>query len=209
VPIEEMHIARVDFEEARQLADATSVLQDLTFVVNVLERLEALLAEGNEADAVLVQACWTSALVAYIRCFSTGKRTGLTEAVFEGVRGRDADAVEVHRHFKDLRDKHVAHSVNPFEQVEVGLVLSPEGSEQHEIEGVARLGMTLISPDLEGIQSLAECAKIAGRHTAERFRQLNEEVLTKGRELPIADLYATATPRTVAPGPDAASRPRR
>jgi hypothetical protein len=57
--------------------------------------------------------------VKYVRCFTTGKRFGLDLSVFDDSDG----ARDTHQYFKDMRDKHVVHSVNPFEDASVGVVL--------------------------------------------------------------------------------------
>jgi hypothetical protein len=44
----------------------------------------------------------------------------LTDDVFQTLKG----GTEFHQHYKKMRDKHIAHSVNPFEQVRVGVALS-------------------------------------------------------------------------------------
>ena len=56
--------AVVEYEEARELADAASVEGDLGFVEEVLSRLVELLREqGEQVDHVLVEAYWTGVLV--------------------------------------------------------------------------------------------------------------------------------------------------
>jgi len=145
--VERMPIAILDFEEARQLADYGAILQDLSFVLGVLERLHELLGEdGDDADSVLVRAYWTAALIAYVRCFSAGKRFGLSEEIFEGIEG----GVGAHRLYKQLRDKHIAHSVNPFEQVKVGAVLASEAAGERKIEGIAATYFNFLSHSQEG-----------------------------------------------------------
>ena len=101
----------------------------------MLKRLLQLLDE-NSNDDVLLRSYWTAALISYIRCFATGKRFGLSpETVFKGREG----ATEVHEFVLDLRTKHIAHSVNPFEQTVVGVILSAPESGRREVEGVAAL----------------------------------------------------------------------
>ncbi|TMF08586.1 MAG: hypothetical protein E6I38_07175 [Chloroflexi bacterium] len=198
-----MHMADVDFREARELADLASIAQDLGFVIEVLNRLVELL-ESDSEDRILVQSYWSAALVAYIRCFSAGKRLGLDETIFEGWDG----AIEGHRFYKDLRDKHIAHSVNPFEQVVVGLALSSPASGRRQVEGVAMLSQKLISQEADGVRELDRLAKFARRKVVVRAKECENEVLQIGKTMPTEDLYSRVSLRTVAPGPEEAATPR-
>lgn len=202
-----MHVARVDFDEARRLADLGGIQQDLLFVRGALTRLAGII-NRQDADLILIQAYWTAALVVYVRCFATGKRCGLSESIFDGIDGDGTTAIEVHRHFKDLRDKHVAHSVNPFEQVEVGLVLTAPETGERKVEGVATLAMKLVSLTREGVESLLELTRIAGKWVAAEGGQLESAVLEAGKALDVDSLYDTAGLRLVAPGLQQAGKAR-
>lgn len=202
-----LHVARVEFEEAKRFADYISIFQDLNFVLEALNRLRGLLGE-EEPDAVIVQAYWAAALVAYVRCFSTGKRTGLSESIYEGIQGPEQSAIEVHRHFKAMRDKHIAHSVNPFEQVEVGIMLAPESAPERKVEGVATLTLRHISPTVDGVESLHELARTARQKTGSECQRLQQTCLAVAKTLDLDDLYEAAVIRATAPGPEEASQPR-
>ncbi|MGH3550515.1 MAG: hypothetical protein ACRDQU_20825 [Pseudonocardiaceae bacterium] len=81
---------RFDSIEARELADISSVIQDLKFVNACCERLWSEMQKGKaEQDVVLVRALWSAALVAYWRCFGNGKRAPLhrTDINTEGYSG--------------------------------------------------------------------------------------------------------------------------
>ncbi|HEX7278114.1 MAG TPA: hypothetical protein VF255_00695, partial [Solirubrobacterales bacterium] len=161
--------------------------------------------DGDDADSVLVRAYWTAALIGYVRCFSTGKRFGLSEEVFKDIEG----GVEVHRYYKQLRDKHVAHSVNPFEQVKVGVVLAAEVVGERKLEGVVATYTSLLSHSQEGVEQLFQLARIAREKTVEETESLKEAVRAKAGEMDLDELYEKAEPvRHYAPGPEDASRPR-
>jgi hypothetical protein len=117
--MEQLHIAELETQNARLLADHASVFQDLGFCIQCCDRLASMLRDGRK-DTVLQQALWTSALVAYARCFGTGVRYGITPEIYARFEG---EPLEVHKHYIKMRNKHIAHSVNPFEQVKVGAVL--------------------------------------------------------------------------------------
>jgi hypothetical protein len=68
----------LDMPSARVLADQASIIQDLQFVRDCCKRLLTELDRPEEdRDGIVPQALWSSALVAYARCFSEGRRLGL------------------------------------------------------------------------------------------------------------------------------------
>jgi hypothetical protein len=202
--MEELFVAEVNFEEARQTADLMSYFQDFVFTIKALDRLQQLISE-NSKDEVLTGSLWIAALISYARCFSTGKRFGLSERLFEGIEG----GVECHQMFINLRNKHVAHSVNPFEQVVVGLVLSPPSSSERKVEGVSILSQKLSHLDSEGIRNLRHLALVAMKEVERQGKEYQEKTLEVGKQLSIDALYAKARPRTVAPGPEDAGKTRK
>lgn len=64
---------------------------------------------------VFATALQTQALVSYVRCFSTGRRTALNRGVFAARPEFEKD----HDEFKKLRDQHVAHPAGPHEHNEL------------------------------------------------------------------------------------------
>jgi len=69
----------LDLPSARILAGQASVIQDLQFVMDCCKRLLTELARPEEdRDGVVPQALWSSAVVAYARCFGRGRRFGLS-----------------------------------------------------------------------------------------------------------------------------------
>ena len=198
-------IAEVDFEEARMLADLGAITQDLGSVMKTCSKLKVLLEE-NSQDNFLIENLWTSALIRYARCFASGKRYGLNETIFKELQG---EALKVHNMYMDLRNKHIAHSVNPFEQMKVGVVLSPKESQDKKIIGVATLSMKQISLDKEGVHQLGLLSKVILKKVCEIAKQYEQKTLEIGKTLPIEDLYKRARPKLVAPGPDETNKSRK
>lgn len=64
---------------------------------------------------LLATALQFQALVSYVRCFSTGRRSGLTKDVFAG----DQTLEQTHEEFKKVRDQHVAHPAGKHEHNEL------------------------------------------------------------------------------------------
>jgi hypothetical protein len=195
-----------ELDSAAILAELAGVYHDLKFVVDVCDRLQQAPA-NNGSDAILIQALWTAALVAYIRCFTTGVRFRLTEKDLADVPLL-GEVREFHRLLKDLRDKHIAHSVNPYETVKVGAVLSPEGGPNPNVEAIATLYARHIAADAQGIQQLRNLASALAHLVAERAQRQTDNVLREARELDVHALYARERLRVNAAGPQDAARRR-
>ncbi len=204
--IEQPVVALTELPSAETLAELAGLFHDLGFVVSACDQL--LVAFSSEpSDPVMTQALWTAALVTYVRCFTTGVRTSLSEEDLAQLP-LEGEVIEFHQHLKNLRDKHVAHSVNPFETVRIGAILSPEGSAEAQVEGVATLYLRHISADRQGVQQLKTLASGLGVLIAERARLQTEVVQGEAQTLDVDDLYGRERLRVNAPGPDDSAHPR-
>ena len=197
-------IARVDFDEAKRLADLGAIVQDLGSIMKICSRLKKMLKEKSQ-DSLLIESLWTTALIKYARCFKSGKRFGLDESILDGLKG---EPHKVHKLYLDMRDKHIAHSVNPFEQMQVGLVLSPKDSNEKKVVGVATLSMRHMVTDVEGVHQLGLLSKVLLEKVCDIAKQYENKALERGKTIPIDDLYKRARPCITAPGPEESDKPR-
>jgi hypothetical protein len=202
----ELFGAKVEYKEAKILADLTLILQDLTFTVNVLKRLIELLKDDSK-DNILIESYWIAALISYVRCFSAGKRLGLSEDIFKNDK-LEGDPLGCHHYFKNLRDKHIAHSVNPFEQIVVDLQLSNSRSKKREVLGVAVLSQKLICTTLEGAETFLKLALIAREKVRKQAKEYENKTLEVGKKLPIDVLYSKRRSRIITPGPEDTGKAR-
>jgi hypothetical protein len=195
--------AQLVSEKAAQLGDLSLVLQDLRSVIDLCARLaNELVKVEPDRDGLLIEALWTAALVKYVRCFTSGKRFGLDVSVFDGCSG----ANETHQYYKDMRDKHVAHSVNPFEGVAVGVLLEGELG-QHTATGIVVLQHRLVCTDQSGVQTLQRLASVAQKNVRLRCKAMRDELLNWAKEQPTGTFKPDEISMT-APGPEQAGRPR-
>ena len=77
-------ISRLTFHEALELAQLAAIFQDLGFVVQATKKLASMLRAG-QSDQITERSLFTAALVAYVRCLSSGKRNVLSHEIFSGV----------------------------------------------------------------------------------------------------------------------------
>jgi len=166
---------------AREAADLRGVLADLDFVAQAADLLATVLEANPEEheDQVVVRALWISALVTYARCFGTGKRLGLSLADIEALGRSDINAF--HRHQIDMRNKHVAHSVNPFETTTVGAMVGLLDDGSTGVVGVAFLASSYIAPGAEEARSMARLARLLLRRVQARLEECTPKVLQEAQ----------------------------
>lgn len=188
-------VVRLNTEHAKRLADIAGIHEDLKFTVQVCERLFNL-NENSDEDGLLKEALWAAALVSYVRCFAEGKRYGLSEDTLQAAGDK---AFEVHRHFVNLRNKHIAHSVNPFEQVEVGVVLSEPNRKERKVERVVTFGLKLVSMNKPAVQGLLTLAATLLDEIKAQARELEEVVHSEASQIPYDELVQYPPLRIRAP----------
>jgi hypothetical protein len=99
-------------------------------VVDVSMRLEALWLDWQTLHFPLYEALSGAAVVRYGRCFKSGVRDRLPELALDAAPEVLKDT---HEFVLDLRDKHVAHSVNPFEENDVTVQIADHYASSQEI----------------------------------------------------------------------------
>ena len=179
----------LDLPSAHVLADQASTIQDLQFVMDCCKRLLTELAKpGEERDPVVPQALWSSALVAYARCFGKGGRSGLAT---EDVRNLPLQGavMKFHRWVIEERNKLTAHPANPFEGARVGAALSPPGPAGQRVEGVAIFSANRVLIDAIGVRQLGGLASELAKQTAEKATEQQDLVLADAQQLNIDRLY--------------------
>jgi len=200
----ELYVAELDSPKARELADLTGILLDLDFVHQAVGRLGDM-EHDDAADPIVARALWMAALVTYARCFAGGRRAALSWSVFADVH---PDAPAAHRFIMSMRDKHVAHAVNPFDQVHIGATLSPVDADKLEVLGTTSLSQTLIGWEHDGLQTLWNLAREARAVVSARAKAAQAELFEEAKAMPIEDLYGRARLQSVTPGPADVQKPR-
>jgi hypothetical protein len=104
--------AKLSSPDARAFAALHLVLRDLAFATDCLTQANEL---GIPDDRNLQsKALIFSGVVGYARCFKTGVRLVTLDPEDTVRKGTPFD-MEIHKYILALRDKHIAHSVNDFE----------------------------------------------------------------------------------------------
>jgi hypothetical protein len=214
LPPGETFAFRFECEEAKESEDYHGIYHDLGFVVGVTRQLRsALLQESDQPKVVpspagasenVLRSLWIAALVTYGRCFHKGKRRWIDERIFEG---ETEDILTYHRYFRDYRDKHTAHSVNPFEIHATGLNIPDHDGDDPYVEGVVTMFATRgnETPEVVGyLEWLATYAQNvawkkheeASNKVLERAKSLKKEQLKKLRSLEVMPQQGFEAART-------------
>lgn len=174
--------------------------QDLMYVMRAThEALGAINEAGT--DSFLLRTLWSNALTAYARPFKDGVREKLIAAdIFTDIEG----ALRSHTYFLNQRDKLVAHSVNPFEQVAVGVFLDTAG----KVAGYGKLAGQLIATTVEGINNLNQLAKIAIEYNKNAIETTKSKLIEEASRLSPVELEQLENVRFVAPNSGQAGESR-
>jgi hypothetical protein len=118
---------RVRDDQALRLTDKVSLWADLLLVRQSLHSRKSL---PNSASEIFTRrALWEQAVIAYARCFGTGRRERVPDHIMRGI---SSDLLEVHEEVLKWRNTHVAHRVEAkFERAEATVVYSA-GSDDPE-----------------------------------------------------------------------------
>ena len=170
---------------ATNLADLYAIGQELQFVIEASTRLAALIEEKS-SDQIEMRALYSSALQAYARCFTSSKRKTLDPEIYSSLGG---EPLACHEMYIGMRNKHLAHSVNAFEQMKVGLSLAPEDKGKM-ILGVGCYTVTLIYTDAENMLQLSRLAKEALKYIETQIEDLQTTIIQEVNQKDINIFYA-------------------
>jgi hypothetical protein len=186
----------LDTPSARVLADQASTIQDLQFVMDCCKRLLAELARSEEErDGVVPLALWSSAVVAYARCFDGGEGCGLTADDVRNLPLQGA-VTQFHEWVIGERDKLTAHPAGPFAAAKVGAALSPAGQKERRVQGIVIFSTSRVLIDAAGVQQLGGLASELAKQIAGKAQGQQDSVLTGAQQLDIDALYASPPLRT-------------
>lgn len=131
----------LEFEEARYLANLTGIDYDLKKTVEWCDKYNGLMSDRKVMW--VIEPLTVAILTQFIRAFSSGVRNNNAGHLLHSL---SEDQKTRYEHFKDIRDKHIAHSVNEYESNHVRayydsdqpeLVISSIGSGGDRVVGLS------------------------------------------------------------------------
>ena len=184
-----MPTVAIDVPSAHILADQASIISDFQYVMDCCKRLLAELAKPEEErDQLMPLALWSSAVLAYGRCFSKGKRFALTN---EDVRNLPLHGavMKFHQWVLEERDKLAARAANPAEGAKVGAALSPPEQKDRRVEGIVIFASSHEVVNDVGVRQLGGLASELAKLTADKAQEQQDVVLKDAQQLNLDSLY--------------------
>lgn len=192
----DLPVYEISIPEAKVLADLVSLHNDL---LRVKSTLNQLLATKNET---IEDACFSASLITYRRCFKSGIRNGLSR---NDIIALKRNAIELHDYLVNQANKLIAHSVNPFEQTTVGVVVDGQ-----RVVGIATLSGRLMIHKEDGTKQWIRLVDIIDNDILRpRLKVALDTAERSGKTLPIAEIVRKPILRYTAPSPDGARKQRK
>ena len=187
----------ISLPEAKRLADLYGVAIDLRacrdYCEKYLQVFSNILQPTDETKHLEHLECFSVYIfVKYGRCFKSGRRKKLAEEILAKSE-LSPDDLDIHQRVIDVRDEHIAHSVNDFESHKVRVWLNPE-EEGRKINNVNIESDYLVGPEpklfeklkhlIDNLLKRIEKEKkreeespqiVGGKHTLDKLYSLNGE----------------------------------
>lgn len=187
----------VDFsvKEAQRLGDLASIAADLETTEGICrifigKRQQFEKLEWPEGF-ILFEALCTAAIIRYGRSFVSGIRERVSDKL---IKELPSEHRESHAFFMDLRNKWVAHSVNPFDSTEVVAYLTPEERGPKSVSSVSARPNRISSLSIDDMLRLQALAKSVHERVQSLIRDEEQRVLHYARSLSIDQFYSEDTP---------------
>jgi hypothetical protein len=168
--------------EAELLASYASIDYDLAtagmFAKHMLQQRADGLWEHTQAYTI-------AALVSYSRPFLTGVRFRLGE---DALKIFSPDQRAQHDYFRAVRDKHVAHSVNTFEESQLVVRYWVERLAQEGIEQISCNHTRIVGLGHQELEQLVDLSNTMGAFVFDRIEEEKAKVLAIVRQMPIDEI---------------------
>jgi hypothetical protein len=184
-----MPTVAIDVPSAQVLADQASIISELQFVMDCCKRLLTELDKPEEErDQLIPLALWSSAVLAYGRCFSKGKRFTLSNDDVKNLPLHGA-VMKFHQWVLEERDKLAARAANPAEGAKVGAALSPPEQKDRRVEGIVIFASSHEVVNDVGVRQLGGLASELAKLTADKAQEQQDVVLKDAQQLNLDSLY--------------------
>lgn len=178
----------IDLPEAADLADLTGIEVDLETARNFAQMLKSVF-ESEKPDWTLVDPLSTAILTRYNRAFVTGVRARLGEEALQMLSGPQR---EKHLRFRSFRDKHIAHSVNAFEDNQPVARYWIERVKEEGIVSVECNHTRVAGLSSDDVEAVIDLTTVMLAHVKVRLKDEKAKVLEIVRKMPIEEVLAGA-----------------
>lgn len=179
-------------DEAALLARLASIQYDLRSAIMLCEYLqdECKRSPDSYPGSEIIDAFSTAILVRYSRAFVTGVRQGLGA---DALAHLNDDQRESHERIRAFRDKHIAHSVNSFEETKIQARYCEERVRKEGITGISLEHYRVIGLSLDDVEAIVDVSKTLLAYVDAQIKQEQQKVLSVVRALPLDQVLAFPT----------------
>jgi hypothetical protein len=193
------------FPEAARLADLSGIRDDLESVLSHCSELEKQI-DKNWREFVVWDALASHAVILYARCFASGLRERLQHELMDKA---PPDLASAHDFFINLRNKHIAHSVNAFEENVAVVCVRMDGREPQQVESVRIQSRRFMAVEAAQVRLLRALAEWLRKQVEQAYEDEYRRVLALAAALPLHDIVAhRSEPLPAFFDPQSISRPR-
>jgi len=179
----------IDIKEAEHLADLTGIVLDFKMTKRFAEQHIEML-DGGVAHR-LHEPMTIAILVRYSRPFASGVRHSLTKRDLEGLSPKQRES---HDQFLNWRNKHIAHSVNIFEENQPVARYWVERFDDEGFTSVECNSTQLVGMSLCDVKMIIELATYFIKILKPQVKCENEKVLKVVNSLPREEILKMEKP---------------
>lgn len=176
----------INLPEAGHLADLTGIYIDLASAWSLAQFLRELF-DSKKPDLTLVDPLSIAILVRYSRAFVNGVRRGLGQEARKVLTKQQWDK---HQRLREFRDKHIAHSVNAFEENQVVARYSVERVNEEGVTSVECNHARVTGLSSADIEDVIDLTTVLLAYVVSRLEQEKSKVLEIVRRIPIKDVLS-------------------
>jgi len=171
--------------EAKLYADLLGVQMDLQKSREYCEQVAKEWNKGPSMSILIIEALSIAATVSYARAFSGGVRQHITE---DDLVVLTESQKSVHEFIRLYRDKHVAHSVNEFEDNVAKAQYCIETVHEHGFTAIAHSSSRILTLGGREISGIIEITKLLEQQVALRLDAEREKLLKLVRSMSIEEV---------------------
>ena len=190
--------------EAADLADLTGIRYDLHSAHSFAQDLKNIF-EAERPNWRLVDPLSIAILVRYSRPFVTGVRTNLKE---EALNTLSRPQREKHDQLRAFRNKHIAHSVNEYEENQPVARYWVERVQEEGITSVECNHKRVVGLSLEDVENVIELTTALLSYVDQCLEREQTKVLKIVRSMPLKNVLSKATTGPAIPSPKRIDKPR-
>lgn len=167
-------VVAVDTESAAELRDLASLRRDLelasVYAEAFCDQTPEATEEINTRDPSY--GLWFAALICYGRCFGSGVR----HVGQVGIDSLEGDEIQEHKYLLTLRDKHIAHAVNGYEDTVVFAILTDSAFMAPEVTRTGQVHAEIADDPIAKARGLLELCTKHLTHINRRIKGLHKAI---------------------------------